>query len=115
MTTTKRAPTRPVRPAGPRKPRMTEAALQEAVLRLARLCGWEAYHPYDSRKSAPGFPDTTLVRPPRIIFAELKVGGNRLSPAQVRWLGRLGGVPGVEVFVWTDRDWLNGEVDRVLQ
>jgi hypothetical protein len=96
-------------------PRMTEKQLQEAVLHLARLLGWDAFHVYDSRRSARGYPDTTLVRPPRLIFAELKVGRRQLTPSQVRWLGRLGAIPGVECYTWREADWHTGRIDRILQ
>jgi hypothetical protein len=35
---------------------MSEKAFQAKVLQLARLNGWAWYHPYDSRRSNPGFP-----------------------------------------------------------
>lgn len=114
-------------PPAQRLPRMSEKTLQEAVLHLARLLGYEAFHVYDSRRSACGFPDCCLVRgaggvggavagqPPRLIFAELKVGRNQLTPAQVRWLARLGAIAGVETFVWREREWQNGEIERILR
>ena len=39
---------------------VTEKAFQTAVVELAELCGWKVYHTYDSRRSAPGFPDLVL-------------------------------------------------------
>lgn len=107
--------TRRVLPPAQRLPRMSEKALQEAVLHLARLQGWDAFHVYDSRRSVCGYPDCCLCRPPRLIYAELKVGRNQLTEAQRRWLGRLGAIPGIEVYVWTERTWMDGEIDRILQ
>src|SRR5262245_24961786 len=86
---------------------ITEAQWTNLLLDLAAWWGWRAYHTYDSRKSAPGFPDLALVRPPRLIFAELKVGRGRLSADQQRWLRdllRCGG--NVEMYVWRPQDWV---------
>ena len=41
---------------------MTEKKFQAAVLQIANMYGWLAYHTHDSRRSAPGFPDLVLVR-----------------------------------------------------
>jgi hypothetical protein len=68
-----------------------------------------AYHTHDSRRSQAGFPDLVLVRPPRLIFAELKTAKGRVSPAQGEWLEDLGHVaskvgPRIEVAVWRPDD-----------
>lgn len=52
---------------------LTEKAFQQRVVDFARITGWLAYHTWDSRKSEKGYPDLTLVRHPRLVFAELKV------------------------------------------
>jgi hypothetical protein len=57
-----------------------------------------------------GFPDLVLVRPPRLILAELKANpetqkAGRPSDEQSEWLRQLGLVPGVEVYVWRPTDW----------
>lgn len=80
---------------------MTEAQLQQAVLDLAKYTGWLVYHTYDSRRSAAGFPDLVLVRE-RVVFAELKSDGGRLSRFQKRWIEALLAA-GQEVYVWTPR------------
>jgi hypothetical protein len=68
---------------------------------LARALGWLVFHAHDSRRSAKGWPDLTLVRPPRLVFAELKVWPRTtLRPEQAVWIERLRAVPCVEVFVW---------------
>lgn len=82
----------------------SEKQFQAQVLQLAKLCGWKAYHTHNSRRSAPGFPDLVLVRPPRVIFAELKTESGRLRPEQRAWLEALEACPGVEVQVWRPRD-----------
>lgn len=79
---------------------MTEAEFQGWLVTTARILGWRAFHPYDSRRSEAGFPDTTLVRGGRLIFAELKTMKGKVTGAQQEWLDAFGEVPGVEVFVW---------------
>jgi hypothetical protein len=82
---------------------VTEGMLQRQVLQLARLRGWLAYHPLDSRGSEPGFPDLVLVRE-RVVFAELKSATGRLSQAQRTWLDRLTAA-GAECYCWRPSDW----------
>jgi hypothetical protein len=85
---------------------MTEAAFQKLVLDAARLFGWLWYHTRDSRGSAAGYPDLTLVRvapgkPPRVLFVELKSATGRLRAEQIVWATTLGAVGGaVEHHVW---------------
>lgn len=94
---------------------MTERQLQEAVEQCARLFGWLVSHPRYSIASAPGYPDLCMVRAGRIIFAELKSATGKLSEAQVRWLGALGGVPCCEVHVFRPDDWLQGRIEDILR
>lgn len=92
-----------------------ERDFQRAVLDYARLHGWLAVHFRPARTSkgyrtpiegdGVGWPDLVLVRPPRLLFAELKTDRGKLSPAQERWLDVLGQVPGIEVRIWRPRDW----------
>lgn len=89
---------------------MSERDLERQVVELARLLGWHRYHPLQSRGSEPGWPDETLVRGSRLIFAELKSEGGRLSPAQTHWLELLGAVETVEVELWRPQDF-----DRIVQ
>ena len=53
---------------------MTEDRWQALVVLEARARGWRVYHTHDSRRSAAGFPDLVLVRPPRVVFAEAEDG-----------------------------------------
>ncbi len=85
----------------------------QAVKELAQLQGWLTYHTWNSQHSPAGFPDLVLVRPPRLVFAELKVGRNRPTPAQQEWLRQLGACPQVEVYLWTPDHW--AEIERVLR
>jgi hypothetical protein len=94
---------------------MTEAQLQNCVRDCALLFGWKFYHPWISVRSAGGYPDCTLVRGERLIFAELKSDRGKLSEAQRDWLDALGAVPGVETFVFYPSDWLSGRIEEVLR
>ena len=69
---------------------MTEAELQALITDAADLGGWLWYHTHDSRRSNPGFPDLVLVRPPEMLFIELKSERGRVSPAQRMWLDQIG-------------------------
>lgn len=91
---------------------MTEAQLQAAIVDAARLQGWLVYHTYDSRRSAAGYPDLTLVRE-RVVFAEIKADKGRLSHAQQEWVIHLVNA-GAEVHVWNPSSWRDGDVDAVL-
>lgn len=68
---------------------LTERAWQGQVLGLAAFYGWRAYHTHDSRRSQRGFPDLVLLRPPEIIFAELKTRTGKASTEQAEWLDGL--------------------------
>lgn len=82
----------------------TEREFQTDVLRLAAMFDWRVFHTFDSRRSAPGFPDLVLIRPPRVIFAELKAPGGRVRPEQALWLHDLDQCPGVESYLWRPED-----------
>ena len=79
--------------------RSDEEDLLQQVREIAKFSGFSTYHTRDSRRSDPGWPDLVLVRPPRIIFAELKSERGRLTPAQQEWIERLKRC-GLEVHVW---------------
>ena len=75
------------------------------VIEIADLTGWVLqYHTYDSRRSNPGFPDLLLVRPPRILFIELKAQNGVITPAQKLWKEALDKCPGVESYTWRPKD-----------
>jgi hypothetical protein len=56
-----------------------------------------------------GYPDLTLVRPPRVVFAEMKSQTGRLSETQREWLADLAACPGIESYVWRPNDWFSIE------
>lgn len=92
-----------------------EAAFQADVIREAKARGWLYYHTHRSDRSPAGFPDLVLVRGTRLVFAELKRTGGRLSPAQREWFDALTrlfresvvgrGTVQVEMYVWQPQDW----------
>lgn len=84
----------------------------QAVRELAELLGWRCYHTWNSIHSPAGFPDLVLVRPPRIIFAELKVHNRKPTGAQREWLALLAQCP-VEVYLWTPADW--NQIEHLLR
>ena len=84
---------------------LSERDFQRQVVELAELQGWRVYHTYDSRRSNPGFPDLALVRPPRVIFAELKRERGRVTAAQREWAQALRACLGVEYYLWRPSDW----------
>ena len=71
----------------PMKPQ-TEKQFQAKIIEVAKLFGWHYYHPYDSRRSPPGFPDLVLVKD-RVLFRELKTEKGRLTAYQIAWGKRL--------------------------
>jgi VRR-NUC domain len=84
---------------------VSEKQFQAQVVELARISGWLTYHTFDSRRSAPGFPDLVLVRPPRLIFAELKSEVGKFRPEQRVWLEVLKGCQRVEARLRRPEDW----------
>lgn len=103
---------------------MKEADWQATIVETATLKGWLVYHTHDARRSDKGFPDLVLVRPPRLIFAELKNEKNTLSHDQAMWMAALKIValsareqaeailteglpvkPLVEAHIWRPADW----------
>jgi hypothetical protein len=87
------------------RPTLSEKAFSQTVTDLARLLGWACYRTWLSVRSPAGFPDLVLVRPPRLIFAELKSEKGRLTEAQRAWIELLAQVPAVETYVWRPSDW----------
>lgn len=122
------------------------SAWENQVIHLARLYRWRVAHfrPAHTAQGSwrtpvsadgAGWPDLTLVRPPELLFVELKADKARLSAEQRTWLEALGQVadaieemareayPGiegprpvvarVEVHVWRPRDF--DDVKRRLE
>lgn len=104
----------------------TETEFCDLVVTFARLHRWLVYHPRPLRRASgkwetpiqgdAGFPDLVMVRPPRILFVELKTMRGALGRAQAAWLEALtacavaawpsgDGPAPVEVYVWRPDDW----------
>ncbi|GIV22170.1 MAG: hypothetical protein KatS3mg023_3921 [Armatimonadota bacterium] len=90
-----------------------EKEFLQAVRELAELQGWLCYHTWNSLHSPAGFPDLVLVRPPRVLFVELKVGKREPTPAQREWLNLLARCAGVEAYLWKPEDW--DEIAKILK
>jgi len=91
----------------------TEDGFMGWVRDAARTGHWLDYHPLRSEGSEAGWPDLALVRPPRLILAELKSESGRLSRPQRHWLDLLGQVTGPpEVYLWRPAD--RPEIERLL-
>lgn len=110
----------------------TEAEWQSQVQQIADLYGWDyCYHVVRSKFSAWGWPDLVLLRrrDRRIVFAELKRDGGKLSPEQMGVMELLLEIAGGG---WTDHGfetpadplgmarvdvetWWPGDVDRVME
>lgn len=97
---------------------MSERALQNTIICMAKAQGFLCYHTWDSRRSEYGFPDLVLVHPDRtgapLIFAELKREGNDATPAQQAWLDaiaeRMGFLMGDYVIAEV---WRPSDLDRI--
>lgn len=74
----------------------SERELQEQCNGLLRLLvetgevrAW--YHPFDSRRSNPGYPDLTIaLKDGRVLWVELKTTKGKLASAQMHWAHALG-------------------------
>ena len=91
---------------------MTEKDFQCQLIALVDMLGGLAYHTYDSRRSAAGFPDLTIVtRDRRVIFSELKVGKRQPTDDQWAWLRAL---PDHSTYLWrAHTDW--DDAARIIQ
>ena len=91
---------------------ISEKDFMESIVQLARNTGWMVYHPYDSRRSEPGFPDLVMTKPKRLVIAEIKTEKGKTTPAQDQWLSTLRTARGVKVKLWRPSDW--PEIERTL-
>lgn len=92
------------------------------VIDFARYHGWRVVHFRAARTAGgwrtpvqgdgTGYPDLTMVKGDRLIFAELKRETGRTTVEQERWLSTLRATAKVEVYVWKPKD--RPEIERVL-
>ena len=99
-------------------PPQPEASLQKQVIDLARLNGFLVHHVRPAMTSKGyrtavqgdvGFCDLVLVKPPRVLFRELKAQKGRVAPEQQAWLDCLQ-ASGADARVWRPSDW-----DEIVQ
>jgi hypothetical protein len=93
---------------------VTEAAFQDAVVKLCKMLGVACYHPYFSRRSAAGWPDLALCGPSGFMTRELKTERGRLTADQQEW-GSMLRHAGISWDVWRPDDLRNGRIQRELQ
>ena len=77
----------------------SEKELQADVIGLLKLAGWIVYHTFDSRRSAPGFPDLIAIRGKRLLALELKTSTGKATEDQYAWLRAFAGVERVEAYI----------------
>jgi serine/threonine protein kinase len=97
----------------PRAAQMPERDLQEQVRQLCAGLGLYHYHPHNSRHSAPGWPDSTIIGRGGILHRELKTEHGSLSPEQ-RHVGELIRQAGGNWRLSRPRDLLDGSIGREL-
>ncbi len=105
----------------------SEAEFQKQVIALARELGWRVAHFRGVRTLTPdgrmiwmtpvqgdgaGFPDTLLLRGPRIMVIELKIEGGVLDDAQSCWLAAFAQA-GVEWHIFFP--WQMDEIETCLR
>ena len=93
--------------------RYNEDQFKDDVIDLARRCGWKALHFRRGRTAkgwrtpvqgdGKGFTDCIFVRE-RIVFAELKIPPNKLTPEQEAWRDWLLAAK-QEWYCWRPEDW----------
>jgi len=84
---------------------VSEKAFMDTILQAAEIYGWWTYHTHDSRRSTAGFPDLVLVKPPHVLFLEVKRENGRLTVAQADVLALLWGCNEVQAAVVRPSDW----------
>ena len=100
---------------------ISEKQLERAIVEMARFYHWMVFHarPAQTQKGwrtpvaydGKGFPDLTLVGA-RVVFAEIKAKGGKLSPDQIRWREQIQKAGG-EWYLWTPTEWEAGEVQSI--
>lgn len=104
-------------------PKQNEAGFQKTVIEYAQLRGWKVLEIRKGMKkngeyrtpfgaNGNGWNDLFMVRGKRIVYVELKVGRNVMTPEQIDWQTVMGATGKVEVFNWYPEDW--PEIENVL-
>jgi len=95
---------------------MSEEELAAQVIELARDRGWLVKRDPTWRATCatPGYPDLTMVRKGRVVWAELKREGKEPTDAQKVWLDALRAT-GHGCYVWRPSSWLDGTIEEILR
>lgn len=100
----------------------TEREFQAQVVELARTLGFRCVHHMAGKTKAGrwttptteiGWPDLTLIRPPRIIFVELKGPTTPIRPGQLQFLELLRQCD-LESYLWRSGETNLQEIAEVL-
>ena len=89
-----------------------EKYFSQQVVDLAKILNWKVYRCWLSIHSPAGFPDLTMCRGERLIFAELKSDSGKVSLKQEEWLDALK-ITKAEVYVWYPGDF--DQIAEILQ
>ena len=92
---------------------MTESTLQTNVHKLCKNLKLYHFHPYDSRRNEPGWPDSVIIGPRGILYRELKSQSGTLSPEQTEVGYRLTAA-GADFAIWRPGHLLDGTIAREL-
>lgn len=82
---------------------IAERTWQAQVVEIAQRFGWACYWTWNSRHSPKGWPDLVLLKPPRMIVAELKRQDGKVTTEQARTLAMLDNCV-VSTHVWRPAD-----------
>ena len=83
---------------------MNEKELGFNVEHACKTFGIRYYHTWNSRHSAPGFPDYVILTSHGVLYRELKADKGKLTWPQVQWINNLEEL-GQDVAVWRPADW----------
>ena len=101
-------------------PPLSEKDFLKQIIALAQTLGWSCahfktahiqrgdgsnYYATPVQADGKGFPDLVLLRPPRLLFIELKTDRGRPTPGQCKWQTELNSIPGVHAFMFRPSDW----------
>jgi hypothetical protein len=83
---------------------LTPMTKREFILTVAELGRSLDYLVHITWNSPQGYPNLTLVKAPRVIFAECERDTPALIAPQRQWLDTLDACPGVERYIWHPGD-----------
>ena len=92
---------------------MSEDELAAEIAKEVKRLGIMSYHPHDSRRDMPGWPDLVLWSRGGLIYRELKSTLGRVSQDQ-RLIGASLAQAGADWAVWRPEDWNSGRISREL-